>query len=84
LEFYRIGTAKFITDFGGSQGNQFMEAIRFIKETKSPSNIIRVAVIDGVAYLGGKMKATLEKLSKEEFCFSALLLDEFINRQRIK
>ncbi|HOL21774.1 MAG TPA: restriction endonuclease, partial [bacterium] len=81
---YIIGTAKFITDFGGSQDNQFMEAIRLVKETKCQSNVIKVAVIDGVAYLGGKMKATLQKLKSDEFCFSALLLDEFIEKQKIK
>lgn len=77
---YLIGTAKFITDFGGSQDNQFMEAIRLIKETKCPPNIIKVAVVDGVAYLGGKMKSTLQELKNNEFCFSALLLDEFIKK----
>lgn len=75
---YLIGTAKFITDFGGSQDNQFMEAIRLVKETKTPKNVTKVAVIDGVVYLGGKMKSTLVELRKYEFCFSALLLEEFL------
>jgi len=78
---YIIGTAKFITDFGGTQYNQFNEAVSLIKETKCPSNVIKVAIIDGVAWLGGKMKSELEKLKKDEFCFSALLLEEFIREQ---
>ncbi len=78
---YIIGTAKFITDFGGSQDNQFKEAIIFIKETDSPSNVIKVAVIDGVAWLDGRMKQILEKLKSTEFCFSVLLLEEFIKEQ---
>lgn len=73
-----IGTAKFITDFGGSQDNQFKEAISLIKETQCPKNIIKIAIIDGVAWLGGEMKLTLKKLKNNEFCFSALLLEEFI------
>lgn len=79
---YLIGTAKFITAFGGSQDNQFKEAIRLIKETRCPKNVIKVGVIDGVAWLGGKMKSTLEKLENNEFCFSALLLEEFIESNK--
>lgn len=78
---YIIGTAKFITDFGGSQDNQFKEAISLVKETRCPSEVIKVAVIDGVAWLGGEMKLTLERLKNNEFCFSALLLEEFIKEQ---
>ena len=79
---YIIGTAKFITDFGGSQDNQFKEAVSLVKETKCPSNVLKVAIIDGVAWLGGEMKSTLERLKEDEFCFSALLLEEFIKEQR--
>lgn len=78
---YIIGTAKFITDFGGSQDNQFKEAVSLVKETQSPSNVIKVAIIDGVSWLGGEMKSILESLEKNEFCFSALLLVEFIKEQ---
>jgi len=73
-----IGTTKFITDFGGSQDNQFKEAVSLVKETRCPSDVIKVAVIDGVAWLGGGMKLTLERLKNNEFCFSALLLEEFL------
>lgn len=78
---YTIGTAKFITDFGGSQKNQFNEAISFVKETQCSENIIKVAVIDGVAWLDKDkdMKSKLEKLKNDEFCFSVLLFEEFIN-----
>ncbi len=81
---YMIGTAKFITDFGGSQDNQFKEAVSLVKETKCPSNVIKVAIIDGVAWLGGEMKLTLENLKKDEFCFSALLLEEFLEALKVK
>jgi hypothetical protein len=75
---FLIGTAKFITDFGGSQDNQFKEAISFIKETYAPENVIKIAIIDGVAWLKREMKSTLEKLKNDEYCLSALLLKDFI------
>jgi len=77
-DIHIVGTAKFITDFGGSQDNQFNEAISMVKETICPSNVLKVAIIDGVAWLGGKMASVLQNLNNDEFCFSALLLDEFI------
>lgn len=82
---YIIGTAKFITDFGGGQDNQFYEAIRFIKETKTPTNVIKLSIIDGVIWLKGKSKKgrkaqrILDNLKPDEFCFSALLLKDFLN-----
>lgn len=81
---YIVGTAKFITDAGGSQDNQFYEAIRFIKETKCPINVTKVAVVDGVAWLCKNMRKVLQKIDKEKFCFSALLLEEFINEEILK
>jgi len=75
---YLIGTAKFITDTGGGQTGQFFEAIRLIKEAKCPKHVTRIAVIDGVPWLGGKMKAILGELRDDENCLSVLLLKEFI------
>lgn len=79
---YIIGSAKFITDFGGSQDNQFKEVISLVKETHSPKDVLRVAIVDGVAWLGGEMKSTLVKLKSDEFCLSALLLKDFLNQIR--
>lgn len=58
--------------------NQFYEAIRLIKEAKCPPNVIKVAVIDRVTWLGGKMKSILDSLRRDEFSLSALLPKEFI------
>jgi hypothetical protein len=79
---YIVGTAKFITDFGGTQYNQFYEAIRFIKESSVPQNVKKVAVIDGVAWLGknNRMAKEIQKIKDDEFCFSALLLKDFLNK----
>ncbi|MEM5831606.1 MAG: hypothetical protein QXO40_05395 [Candidatus Aenigmatarchaeota archaeon] len=78
---YIIGTAKFITALGGSQTNQFNEAITFLKETKVQKNIIKIAIIDGIPWLAEKMKITLKKLKTDEFCFSVLLLEEFLKKE---
>jgi len=78
---YIIGTAKFITDFGGSQDNQFKEAVSLVRETQCPSNVIKIAIIDGVAWLGGEMRSTLERFKEDEICCSALLLEKFLKEQ---
>jgi hypothetical protein len=49
-----------------------------VKETTSPPDVIKVAIIDGVAWLEGKMLSALQELKEDEFCFSALLFEEFI------
>ena len=79
---YLIGTAKFITDFGGTQYNQFYEAIRLIRESSVPPNVKKVAVIDGVVWLGknNRMAKVIQKIKDDEFCFSALLLKDFLNK----
>ncbi|MFN3505597.1 MAG: restriction endonuclease, partial [Caldimicrobium sp.] len=80
---YIIGTAKFITDFGGTQYNQFNKAISLVKETQCPSNVIKVAIVDGVAWLRGQMRSTLDELKDNEFCLSSLLLEEFLETIKI-
>lgn len=74
-----IGTAKFITRRGGSQSNQFYEALRLIKETVSPSNVLRIAVIDGIAWLDHTMLKRLKAIGQNEYALSGLLLKQFIN-----
>lgn len=75
-----IGSAKFITDFGGSQDNQFNEVISLIKETKCLQNVYKVAIIDGVPWLRDKIKKIVSQLKNNEFCFSALVLKDFLNQ----
>lgn len=74
-----IGTAKFITRSGGSQTNQFYEALRLIKETVSSSNVLRIAVIDGIAWLDHTMLKRLKTIGQNEYALSGLLLKQFIN-----
>lgn len=79
-KYYILGTAKFITDFGGSQTNQFYEAINFIREVQSPPTVIKVAIVDGIIWFakGGKIKKEIEKIKDNEFVFSVLLLEKFL------
>ncbi len=77
-EGFIIGTAKFITRHGGNQTNQFNEAVRLIKETACPSNVLKLAVIDGIAWVDNRMKQILETFTKNEFALSALLLKKFL------
>jgi len=76
---YFLGTTKFLTDFGGSQDNQFYEALRFLKETKTPENVKKIAIIDGVFWLNEKKYNNLFELKDNNYCFSALLLNDFLN-----
>lgn len=76
---YIIGTAKFITAFGGTQDNQFNDAIRLIKDTRCPPEVTKIAIIDGVAWLGGRMKFTLDSLRDDQLALSALLLQKYLN-----
>ncbi|HOV32113.1 MAG TPA: hypothetical protein PLX23_01960 [Candidatus Hydrogenedens sp.] len=79
---YIIGIAKFITDFGRTQTNQFNEAISLIRETEAPENVIKIAIVDGVAWRGGKMFKILSTLENNEFCLSVLLLEDFLNNMK--
>ena len=82
-KYYLIGTAKFITDFGGSQTNQFYEAIHFLREVETPKNVVKIALIDGIIWFikGGRLKKQIEDFKSDEFIFSALLLDEFLKKE---
>lgn len=75
-----IGESKFLTDYGGSQDNQFNNAIKMLKITKN--NIIGIAVLDGIVWFksGSHMHQTVRK--QKGVALSALLLNEFIEKQR--
>lgn len=71
-----IGEAKFLTDYGGTQNNQFDGAIKMTK-IKKPQ-IIGLAVLDGIVWFKSSayMHRTVKKL--RGVALSALLLKEFI------
>jgi len=74
-----LGEAKFLTDYGGTQNNQFRDAINITKIKKD--NIIGIAVIDGIVWFESNayMHRTIKSL--KGIALSALLLEEFIKEQ---
>jgi len=77
-----IGEAKFLTDFGGHQNEQFEDALRLIRSKKG--NATRIAVLDGVLWLEtkNKMSRIVRELKDDEIALSALLLKDFLESLR--
>lgn len=81
---YIVAEAKFITDFGGHQNAQFDDAVRTMQSSfedkKADSEVIPIAVMDGVLFKKGKSKMYryLQEYT-DEVIISALLLKEFLN-----
>ncbi len=77
---YIIGEAKFLTDYGGTQNNQFRDAAGVAKIKKN--NVLGVAVLDGIVWF--KSNAYMHKTTKslKGIALSALLLEKFIKSQK--
>jgi hypothetical protein len=77
-EQYVIGEAKFLTDFGGHQNAQFVDAISTL--TYKGVRAIKIAILDGVLYIKGhnKMYTSIITTYKKENIMSALVLREFL------
>lgn len=77
---YVIAEAKFITDFGGHQADQFEDAVKIFGSLRPcGETVIPIAVIDGVPYMKKttKMYNYFQK-HKEQPIFSALFLKAFL------
>ncbi|MDD5433101.1 MAG: hypothetical protein PHE77_00350 [Candidatus Pacebacteria bacterium] len=74
-----IGEAKFLTDYGGTQNNQFDSALR-ISELKN-KNAIGVAVLDGIVWFNSNSYMHRKVKNAKGVVFSALLFDEFIKKR---
>lgn len=74
-----IGEAKFLSDFGGHQNAQLEDAMSLL-DTSLPSNVVKVAILDGVCYIQGKNKMfeILTEKYKNHNILSALLLRDFL------
>jgi hypothetical protein len=71
-----IGEAKFLSDYGGTQNNQFDGAIKITKI--SGKNIEGVAILDGIVWFKSNTY-TYKKVKKTKgVALSAILLGEFI------
>lgn len=83
-----IGEAKFITNYGGSQNEQFNDAISLLimqfEETKPKTNIVKVAILDGVIYLKNEKFDKYFKEHGEQKIMSCLVLKDFLESLRKK
>lgn len=75
-----LGEAKFLTDYGGTQNNQFRDAISLARINKN--NIIGIAVIDGIVWFESNAYMHRVVKSLDGIALSALLLEEFIKEQQ--
>jgi len=71
-----LGEAKFLTDYGGTQNNQFRDAISVAKIKRG--KIIGIAVLDGIVWFESNAYMHRTVKSIDGIALSALLLKEFI------
>ncbi len=74
---YVIGEAKFISDEGGHQNDQFLDAMTTLK-TPVRQNVRTVAILDGVLYIPGRKKMFKAITSQDVNVMSALLLRNYL------
>lgn len=74
---YVIGEAKFISDEGGHQNDQFLDAMTTIK-TPTKENVHNIAILDGILYIksGRNMYKTIT--TNDMPVMSALLLRDYL------
>lgn len=75
---YVIGEAKFITDFGGHQNAQFVDAMTTL--TQVGVNAIIIAILDGVLYIPnqGKLYRSISETYNNHYIMSSLVLRDFL------
>jgi len=75
---YIVGEAKFMTDSGGNQNNQFERAKSLLEDTTI--NATKIAILDGVLYIPGENQVHKYLCThREEYnIFSSLLLRDFL------
>lgn len=74
---YVIGEAKFISDEGGHQNDQFLDAMTTLR-TSTREDVINIAILDGVLYIPGRKKMYKEITTNDIPVMSALLLRDFL------
>jgi asparagine N-glycosylation enzyme membrane subunit Stt3 len=77
---YVIGEAKFLTDIGGTQNNQFFSAVNLATKAYNykDKKVISIAVIDGVCFIKNSTKIYNYLESSNDTILSALLLEQFL------
>jgi len=74
---YVIGEAKFLTDFGGHQKNQFNDAIALLK--RDEVDAVKVAILDGVLYVRNNSAMFTAVTGGRYNIMSALVLREYLH-----
>ena len=74
---YVIGEAKFISDEGGHQNDQFLDAMTTL-HSKTQDNVVNIAILDGVLYIPGDKKMYRTITTDDVPVFSALLLRDYL------
>ncbi len=74
---YVIGEAKFISDEGGHQNDQFLDVISTVN-AKVNDNVIAIGIVDGILYIPGRKKMYTHLTTHDEPLMSALLLRDFL------
>jgi hypothetical protein len=73
---YVIGEAKFISDDGGNQNGQFLDAVATLEAKNVNATII--AILDGVLYIPSNRKIHKSIVNNKHNILSALLLKDFM------
>jgi len=73
---YVIGEAKFLTDVGGHQNTQLLDALDLLRSRSG--RVKRVAILDGVVWIRSKNKMHHAVVESNEDVFSALLLSDYL------
>lgn len=81
-EIYILGEAKFITDSGGTQTNQFKSALNIINTFEKQHNTIPIAIVDGHCWRHSTdfFYSSIKNSSSNQIILSALLLEDFFNK----
>lgn len=74
---YVIGEAKFISDEGGHQNDQFLDAMTTIKTTLN-QGVIAIGILDGILYIPSRKKMYRTITSDNLPVMSALLLRDYL------
>lgn len=74
---YVIGEAKFISDEGGHQNDQFEDALLTIN-TPVHNNVLKIGILDGVLYIPSRRKMYKRITQNDVPIMSALLLRDYL------
>ncbi|MCD8283192.1 MAG: restriction endonuclease [Opitutae bacterium] len=73
-----VGEAKFLTDFGGHQNAQLVDALATLR-TPIEGNAEKIVIADGVCYIRSRDKLFKQITQENAYIMSALCLRDFLN-----